>query len=331
MDEYESIVKQREIDRVESRFPFSKKYESTNGSILWVKLLSIIVFFSGLYLGGYLTYLFYNRKWYLPFGDFFSQFGMIGMLIGLLSYLGGAITFLLPAGIFFFISITLNGVLDMAVYDSRKNNVDSKVIKEREVAFSSKMASEDIINEIAAYKESKRNEVSELREQVEKLKEEVNEINITVQSIYSGMIANLTRNIKPVDWQYIDLLIYYFETGRASTYKEALNLLEQQIVTNQIVKNLSIGTQYITESIKNLGGQINHKLSAIDSKINDLNDDFKGEISNIHKGIDYTCSKIDVLKYQNQTLYKDLVQAQRISSEELAKSISNMEFKARFV
>jgi hypothetical protein len=51
------------------------------------------------------------------------------------------------------------------------------------------------------------------------------------------------------DWKYVDVLIYYFQTGRATTMKEALQLLDRQLQTDQIVNTMQQSAIAITESI----------------------------------------------------------------------------------
>ena len=45
--------------------------------------------------------------------------------------------------------------------------------------------------------------------------------------------------LDPRDWRYVDLIIFYFETGRADSMKEALQQVDHQVQTEMIVQAIS--------------------------------------------------------------------------------------------
>ena len=51
------------------------------------------------------------------------------------------------------------------------------------------------------------------------------------------------------DWKNVDLLIYYFETGRADELKEALQLVDRQLQTNQITEAIRVASEEIGKTI----------------------------------------------------------------------------------
>lgn len=53
------------------------------------------------------------------------------------------------------------------------------------------------------------------------------------------------------DWKNVDLLIFYFETGRADSLKESLQLVDRQRQTNEIVKAIHYASEQISFSIQN--------------------------------------------------------------------------------
>ena len=53
------------------------------------------------------------------------------------------------------------------------------------------------------------------------------------------------------DWENTDLVIYYLQTGRADTIKEALYQVDRQRQTEQIVSVISQATQYLVGTINN--------------------------------------------------------------------------------
>ncbi len=51
------------------------------------------------------------------------------------------------------------------------------------------------------------------------------------------------------DWKHIDLIIFYFETGRAETLKEALQQVDNQIQSDNIVKALGYAIRELKQTI----------------------------------------------------------------------------------
>lgn len=69
--------------------------------------------------------------------------------------------------------------------------------------------------------------------------------------------------IDPRDWKYVDTLIFYFETGRADTMKEALQHLDHEIQTRQIINTVVRATEYLAETIRIGIQQITERLAHI--------------------------------------------------------------------
>lgn len=51
------------------------------------------------------------------------------------------------------------------------------------------------------------------------------------------------------DWENLDFIIYYIETGRADTIKEALLLVDKQRQTDQLVQAIGFATQSVCQTI----------------------------------------------------------------------------------
>lgn len=52
------------------------------------------------------------------------------------------------------------------------------------------------------------------------------------------------------DWGNVDLLIYYFETGRADGVKEALQLVDRQLQTDQITRAIEVASRELQNTIR---------------------------------------------------------------------------------
>lgn len=72
------------------------------------------------------------------------------------------------------------------------------------------------------------------------------------------------------DWKYVDLVIYYFETGRAETMKEALQLVEREVQTQRIVGAIETATERICRTIERSAAQIVCRLDTISTQLSVL-------------------------------------------------------------
>lgn len=63
------------------------------------------------------------------------------------------------------------------------------------------------------------------------------------------------------DWENVDLIIYYFETGRADDMKEALQLVDRQRQTDQIVEAIENASESISKTIDRSMAQLGSALA----------------------------------------------------------------------
>lgn len=119
--------------------------------------------------------------------------------------------------------------------------------------------------ELSALKNEKESELKKKREQIEKETAVMNakaeagiqRINdeITALMSASSQISKALSDNYPwfseSDWENTDLVIYYLQTGRADTIKEALYQVDRQRQTEQIVSVISQATQYLVGTINN--------------------------------------------------------------------------------
>lgn len=85
------------------------------------------------------------------------------------------------------------------------------------------------------------------------------------------------------DWKNVDLLIYYFETGRADNLKEALQLVDRQLQTKQIVKAINMAADEIGKTIRQsmeaLGGALAQSFSLLSNQIQRQGQELKETIN----------------------------------------------------
>lgn len=106
--------------------------------------------------------------------------------------------------------------------------------------------------------EYKRSQMIEALDEYEKAKEKLAIIYDNKESlldelrpIYDATIATYSDMIDERDWEYLDVVIYYFETKRADSIKEALQLVDRMVQTNMIISAVETASKDIQNCIYN--------------------------------------------------------------------------------
>lgn len=70
------------------------------------------------------------------------------------------------------------------------------------------------------------------------------------KEVKTALNATYDSWLSESDWENVDLLIYYLDTGRADTLKEALGMVDRQRQTNQIFEAISVASRAIQSTIQ---------------------------------------------------------------------------------
>lgn len=70
-----------------------------------------------------------------------------------------------------------------------------------------------------------------------------------IKPIYDKLKEKYSPVLNPLDWENLDLVIYYFETGRADTVRDALIQVDRQRQTDQIVSAINEASERIHRTI----------------------------------------------------------------------------------
>ena len=124
----------------------------------------------------------------------------------------------------------------------------------------------------------KLNEVVGLLPQINKKNVEIenkkNRILTTAKTksdaMYKSIVKLYGKILNERDWKYLDLIIYYFETGRADTAKEALQLVEREVQTRRIINAVEQSARYIVGAIERAVEQISSQLNVISNQLNSV-------------------------------------------------------------
>ena len=150
------------------------------------------------------------------------------------------------------------------------------------------------------------------------------------QSVKKAMLETSMGIITETDWANIDLLIFYLETGRADSLKEALQLVDKQRQTDQIAYAIHEASNHIVntlgERLNKLGGIIQagftglakqiqfnhneamstmqHSFSSLEYSINVGNQEMSEKLSNIQASIKAEGERLANVEQLNASLLK---------------------------
>ena len=147
--------------------------------------------------------------------------------------------------------------------------------------------------------------------------------------------------ISKADWENIDLLIHYFETGRADTMKEALQLVDRQRQTNQITSAIYHAGRYIGQSLsssmRELGSALSRSFSIISQQLSDIQQEVAGinDRMNNFSRLAAQSAELSARGYQKVEqnlsmqvkaldLQNALLEKANVSSEEMVKELRNL-------
>ena len=80
-------------------------------------------------------------------------------------------------------------------------------------------------------------------------REKLEYISKMIENLEEALYDRYNNKVNKSDWKNIDLLLYYLKTNRADTLKEALQLMDKQRQTDEIVKAIGEATQSIQDTI----------------------------------------------------------------------------------
>ncbi len=165
--------------------------------------------------------------------------------------------------------------------------------------------------ELKEYEESLNN-VIECREIFAQCDEEnqpaISCLKQNFNAIYKSLQKTFNKLLDERDWQYLDLIIYYIETGRAESIKEALQLLEREIQTKRIIGAIHEATECICSTIESAVARISAQLGAISNQLSQV-------VSLQQKQIAQNAEIISQAKLQNALIAKSKVTSEQLMND----------------
>lgn len=151
----------------------------------------------------------------------------------------------------------------------------------------------------------------------EKSQNAIEKITVFTQDgerIYNALVNTYSSVLDPRDWEHIDVLIYILETGRADTFKEALQQLDLYRHTDKIAHAVRDANNAICSTIRS---EINRLGTAIVACANSINNQLEKIALSQNKISEGISKSIEAANLQNALLEKSV-----ISSNELLKSVN---------
>jgi len=180
----------------------------------------------------------------------------------------------------------------------------------------------ELNNELAGYQmerkliEPKLNEcykvVSRRKAIVEKDREFRSKLS---RQMYDRLVAQFKSVLDIRDWKHIDLIIFYFETGRADTLKEALQQVDRKVQADEIIEAIETAGQNISSTIRmsmnELRGDLNRSFAKLSVQLAEQHCEQISALNSISGNIEKTNESLAKLQ---QTSEKNGESIEKLSS-----------------
>lgn len=124
------------------------------------------------------------------------------------------------------------------------------------------------------------------------------------QDMYDRLVAQFKTVLDIRDWKHIDLVIFYFETGRADTLKEALQQVDRKVQTDEIIEAIETAGQNISSTIRmsmnELRGDLNRSFAKLSVQLADQHREQMSALNSISGNIEKTNESIAKLQQTNE-------------------------------
>ena len=144
-------------------------------------------------------------------------------------------------------------------------------------------------------------------------------------AIRDTLIEQYGSLIDSSDWQNLDLIIYYISTGRADTIKEALQLVDRQRQTDQIIQAINTASasisNTITTSINNLGGAMVKCFGVLSDQ---MQKGFDSVNASIKAGNELNAAYMKSFMISNEQLQKSLIANANKNSDVLVSQMDQL-------
>ncbi len=245
------------------------------------------------------------------------------------------------------ISFALGGIaLIIAVVEtilySRNRRRDKKFYKEWKVFYDKEKelkkaieaakqdvenARKDLVPKVQAQNEA---DIAEAHRKIEDIrKNQIEPLTKLCNDFYDTLLENYGNSLDKRDWAYLDLVIFYIETNRAESIREALQQIDRERQTQQIVASMREATEQICLSIKtemrSLGQSIEYGFNRLESSVSDMKNIFNRRISSLQASVENSAAQTQLLasaQISQSTLTNALLAKSNATSEQLMNDVN---------
>ncbi len=196
---------------------------------------------------------------------------------------------------------------------SKRKNKEEIVIYEKQIRQNQK-AIENLKTE---YKD-KENEMKVFENKVKQENKVLEKVNINLSD---KLISTYNNLLDFRDWENLDLIIYYFETGRADSIKEALQIVDKERLNNALIEAIGVATNEICRSIHSLGNIMIAGFSSLAAQLEAQRVQTMGALQQIDKNISGVLTQ--------QTLSNALLAKANVSSKEMVEQMKKLNLKVK--
>ncbi len=140
-------------------------------------------------------------------------------------------------------------------------------------------------------------------------------------SCLNVLLDNYNNFLDIRDWENLDLIIYYYETGRADSVKEALQLVDNERRNNALIEAIGVATNEICRSIHSLGNIMIAGFSSLAAQLEAQRVQTMGALQQIDKNISGVLTQ--------QTLSNALLAKANVSSKEMVEQMKKLNLKVK--
>lgn len=188
-------------------------------------------------------------------------------------------------------------------------------------------AGKDLVPKVQAQNEA---DIAEAHRKIEDIrKNQIEPLTKLCNDFYNTLLENYGNSLDKRDWAYLDLVIFYIETNRAESIREALQQIDRERQTQQIVASMREATEQICLSIKTemrlLGQSIERGFSRLESSVSDMKNSFNRRISSLQAGVENSAAQTQLLasaQISQSTLTNALLAKSNATSEQLMNDVN---------
>lgn len=131
-----------------------------------------------------------------------------------------------------------------------------------------------------------------------------------VEELNKALVAEFKDVLDPRDWQNVDLIIFYFETGRADTLKEALHLVDNERHTERIVNAIHSASAYVAQTIRSGMYELRNTMvqcfSAVSTQLNAIGTQQRTAYAAMYNQMQQINSSVENMSLQMSNISADI-------------------------